>query len=915
MFSLAYKTFGDSSNQGKERVYFTCHPADFEPCFSPIVADIHRLHNCAVYYNPEPATALPEAERQELLGSMRLLVIPVTTRFLLEPNPAMDVDLPFAIEHNIPVLPLMQEPGLGAIFNKKCGGLQYLDKNAQDITAVSFDKKFSDFLNSILLSDELMQKIRNSFDAYIFLSYRKKDRRYANQLMRSIHSNPRYRDIAIWYDEYLAVGRNFKASIDTAMNNSRLFVLLVTQNLLEPGNYVLEHEYKDARALAKPLPILPVQMADTDPVQMQLHYAQLPEIVDGHDPDALEKALQAQLTGIANPENDSDPLHNYYIGLAYLGGVDVEVDHARALTLITAAAEAGLPEAMEKLSSMYENGEGVPIHLPTAVLWSQRAAEHCKALYQDNLQKYEAQRNSQPELANAYLQMAQNTAMMYCLRTNISLALLERLNRPQQLRQLSMELLAFCQSAPAMLSLSDQLVAAYHWFGNTEKMEGHLSDAMTYLQKELEIIEARYRASGSGEDATALAKAYSALGDLAEANNQHPAAQDYHEKALYVLRLSVQADNTQYNRLKLADGCVALGNICFHQENYAPALEYLTEAFRIRESEAFASGTERSQLLLAESYDLLGNLAIKAAGLCPEDAQSYFARALALRQAQVENTQSVAAQSALSDSYRSYGNYSLSQKDIPGALDYYQRSIAICERYAEQDTSFYENTKLAVVYSMAAATAEALKKYAFSQAYYEKALPIYRLLAEESGSVRARQNLADCYSSLSTVHKMQDALSPAMDYMEKCLLLREELLPETESAAQLDKICEMYRKLNQLCKARGLEDRGWEYGEKLFAFEDTLATDADTPKARLRRAKAYSKLGGYARTEQKLPLARFHYNKVLQLLSDTADTEAELLLLSESCQKLADMAESPLAARVMLLQQLAADEKNGCILL
>lgn len=59
-----------------------------------------------------------------------------------------------------------------------------------------------------------------------------------------------------------------------------------------------------------------------------------------------------------NAEAD-DPTHLFFTGLAYLNGIDVEVDDNRATALITQAADQGYWPAMEKLANMYKIGEGV----------------------------------------------------------------------------------------------------------------------------------------------------------------------------------------------------------------------------------------------------------------------------------------------------------------------------------------------------------------------------------------------------------------------------------------------------------------------------------------------------------------------------------------------------------------------------
>lgn len=117
--SLAYITLGNSSPQGKPRVYFCCHPKDQRIFLQPVAQELLHLQNCAVWYDPEPFSPVKWEERQDDLSQMQLFVIPVTSRLLTEPCIAMEKEFPFAVEHHIPILPLMQEPGLEKLFNKK----------------------------------------------------------------------------------------------------------------------------------------------------------------------------------------------------------------------------------------------------------------------------------------------------------------------------------------------------------------------------------------------------------------------------------------------------------------------------------------------------------------------------------------------------------------------------------------------------------------------------------------------------------------------------------------------------------------------------------------------------------------------------------------------------------------------------
>ena len=96
----------------KPRVYFTCHPADFEASFSKLCADIFNTHDPAIYYSENMCAPISEEEREALLSRSSLVVVPVTLALLTTPNRAMDEDIPYALRKNIPILPIMMEGGI-----------------------------------------------------------------------------------------------------------------------------------------------------------------------------------------------------------------------------------------------------------------------------------------------------------------------------------------------------------------------------------------------------------------------------------------------------------------------------------------------------------------------------------------------------------------------------------------------------------------------------------------------------------------------------------------------------------------------------------------------------------------------------------------------------------------------------------
>ena len=141
MANMLFKTKGNASPSGKARVYFTCHPDDFNLYFEQVCEYIFKSHNCAVYYTEDMSAQFDEADKVTDLESNNLFVVPVTFKLLSTENRAMDEDIKFALEKHIPVLPLMMESGLDSIYSRpdKFGELQYLSPLSTDTTEVSFE--------------------------------------------------------------------------------------------------------------------------------------------------------------------------------------------------------------------------------------------------------------------------------------------------------------------------------------------------------------------------------------------------------------------------------------------------------------------------------------------------------------------------------------------------------------------------------------------------------------------------------------------------------------------------------------------------------------------------------------------------------------------------------------------------------
>lgn len=384
MMEMLYKTLGNSTPRSKPGVFFACHPDDFDRDFATLTDDILRINNCAIWYKDNQNEVMDRETLEITFGQMQLLVIPVTENLIQKPSFALDVLLPFAVEQHIPVLPIITEANhtLAERFNAITDGMQMLNRTDTDESALSYEDKLEKFVNSVLVNNETAEAVRRAFDAYVFLSYRKKDRTFANSLMRRIHENPELEHIAIWFDEYLVPGESFTSGIEKALKQSPIFVMAVTEHLLEEGNYVKEHEYKAAEHYQKI--IVPVDMVGLNCQQKQMlreWYNGIPELHDFNDQASFHDRFMRALKLAAIHPGERTNEHDFYIGLAYLMGIDVEVNRERAKALIEKAAKGGYAEASQKLVYMYRNGDGVNRNEDQELFWQKTLVEQRKKEY------------------------------------------------------------------------------------------------------------------------------------------------------------------------------------------------------------------------------------------------------------------------------------------------------------------------------------------------------------------------------------------------------------------------------------------------------------------------------------------------------------------------------------------------------
>ena len=387
----------------KIKVLFTCHPNDKK--YYELIAQkiISQAPDSVVYIEEDEAVKQDEESWAEIISEMHLIVIPVTKDFLYTNNTAKDFDFEYARKNHIPLLMWITEGGLSEECNKVCGKIQCLNMYDQEGTDLGYLGKLNRHLSYVggmrpefagineylkevigddndIKSEELRNElgnqadnIHNAFSGRIFLSYRKNDRKYALEVMRKIHSLDKFRDWAIWYDEYLHIGERFDDEIERALKECDLFVLLVTPGILEENNYVAEREYPMARENHKI--IFSVECVPTDREELLTKYPGIEQVLfDFNDEDFAENFSKTILkTGVETREMTH--VRSFQLGIAYLNGIEVERNIPLGVKFLEDSGNDNYLTAVIELVEMYQYGNYVQEDIKKAIFWQKKLAD------------------------------------------------------------------------------------------------------------------------------------------------------------------------------------------------------------------------------------------------------------------------------------------------------------------------------------------------------------------------------------------------------------------------------------------------------------------------------------------------------------------------------------------------------------
>ena len=783
MSKLVYKTRGNSSPQGKPRVYFCAHHDDYPKFFDEISEELLAEQNCAVWYLDDPAGEVDLKTHFSDLREMQLFVMPVTTRLLTSFNRALEEEFFFAIEHHIPVLPLMQEEGLAELFNRKCGDLQYLNKNEKDVTALPYKEKLKQYLSSVLVGDELAEKVRAAFDAYVFLSYRKKDRRHAQELMRLIHKNDFCRDIAIWYDEFLTPGEDFNGAIETALEKSGLFAMVVTPNLVNEENYVQSTEFPRAKNLDKP--ILAAEMVETNRGVLGEQFRGLEQVTDGHDEGALTARLTEMLKGIAISENNDDPEHNFFIGLAYLHGIDVEVDHDRALSLITAAAEAGVVEAIGQLVTMYRNGIGVMRDYNKVVQWkSRKSIAMIKIFQQSHLWKdVVAVWNLQQEIIEDTCELLGKYERAQSVCNYMLSNMKEMLTEFPEREKDQIPVMRFC----ADLEKTS---------GKINAKLGEMEAAREAYLRELEYREAIVKLTGYYLDYTHLSSANDSVAELFEAEGNLVEATKYYEASFEIDKTNAERSDKTEVWVCLKDSCAQLQKVYYEMGDKEKAGEYRRQKKDLLLS--LLKKREGEPLFCADLYNEVGKMFVDSGS--PGDAISWHRMAEEL----LEGTDSIAEKEKLADVCEAKGD-AVKAHGEDAAEGCYLEALRLRTEVVNALGTASAREKKAVSYEKLGEFYVWQKNEEKAKSFFVKAETLFGTLSVKEGGIEAKKGLARVCERLG-------ALTNEKEQYDRAESVWEQIAKDFPTVTNTDLLCEFWRR-----RAEDAEMRGkWKEAASLY---------------------------------------------------------------------------------------------------
>ena len=353
-FNICERSVSDNEGVNKDKIALFSHPADVE-AHQDIVFDLLSIYDCSVYvYMNE--SGIDDSLFSLWTGKFKLMVFAISERFIRDDSFQSEL-LRLAIKSKVKLLPILIEHtgNIGRKFSSIYGSIHLIDKTRPnyDVNLRSFiESKVREFTN-------IGQEHKSHFRFKAFISYRKKDRAYLMRLLNGIHDIPQLMDMAIFYDDELIPGEDYRSRLTDEMHTSDVVFFVVTPRILERGNFVLCEEYPQAVKEHKML--IPVIMDDVDHDEL---FAQYPEFAEfgclrfdhimGICDDEWSEEMRS-ISSIYGIPSELSPEDKYYLAAAHVNGFGTAKDTRYAYSLFRESAQDGYYYAKAKIAFMHYN--------------------------------------------------------------------------------------------------------------------------------------------------------------------------------------------------------------------------------------------------------------------------------------------------------------------------------------------------------------------------------------------------------------------------------------------------------------------------------------------------------------------------------------------------------------------------------
>jgi tetratricopeptide (TPR) repeat protein len=376
------------------------------------------------------------------------------------------------------------------------------------------------------------------------------------------------------------------------------------------------------------------------------------------------------------------------------------------------------------------------------------------------------------------------------------------------------------------------LATSYNNIGAVYDNMGEYSKALSYYEKALEIWQKTLPANHPH-----LATSYNNIGSVYDNMGEYSKALSYHEKALEIYQKTLPA-----NHPDLATSYNNIGGVYYNMGEYSKALSYYEKALEIRQKTLPANHPD-----LATSYNNIGAVYDNMGE--HSKALSYYEKAL-----EISKKTLPANHRDLATSYNNIGSVYYNMGEYSKALSYYEKALEI-----RQKTLPANHPDLATSYNNIGAVYDDMGEYLKALSYYEKALEILQKTLPVN-----HPDLATSYNNIGEVYNNMGEYSKALSYHKKALEIKQKTLPANhpDLATSYNNIGSVYNNMGEYSKALSYYEKALEIKQKtLPANHPDLAT-------------SYNNIGEVYRSVGEYSKALSYYEKALEISKKNSSCES-----------------------------------------